>query len=102
MDANRGVAGAWAPRNEEDSRFAGQLAIGFGHEGGATLLAAGDEVDLGGVVECVEHLEIALAGDAERHPDAVRAQRCDDQLSAAHQKIRRHRRYPSLRLEAAM
>ncbi len=90
-------------RHQEHAGLAGQLAIGLGHEGGAALLAAGDEADLGGVEERVEHFEIALAGDAERHPDAMRAQRRDDQLAAAHQgKVRRHRRTARNRLEAAI
>ena len=93
MHADRGVAGAGPARHQQHARLAGQFAVGFGHERGAALLAAGDEADLGSVVERVEHLEIALAGDAERHPDAVRAQRGDDQLAAAHRrKICRHRR----------
>ena len=83
VDADRGVARAGAARHEQHAGLAGQLAVGLGHEGGAALLAAGDEADFGRVVERVEHFEIALAGDAERHLDAVRAQRRDDELAAA-------------------
>ena len=72
VDADRGVAGAGAARHQQHAGLAGQLAVGLGHERGAALLAAGDEVDLGRVEERVEHLEIALAGDAERHLDAMR------------------------------
>ena len=43
---------------------------------GLTVVGLGEQ-------QGVEHLEIALAGDAERHPGAVRAERRDHQLSAA-------------------
>ena len=74
MDADRGVAGAGAARHQQHAGLAGQLAVGLGHKGGAAFLAAGHEADLGGVEQRVEHFEIALAGDAERHLDAMRAQ----------------------------
>ena len=83
MDADRGVARAGAARHEQHAGLAGQFAVGLGHEGRAALLPAGHEADFGGVVERVEHFEIALAGDAERHLDTVRAQRRDDELAAA-------------------
>ena len=83
MDADRGVAGAGAARHQQHSRLAGELAVGFGHKGGAAFLAAGHETDLGRVEQRVEHFEIALAGDAERHVDAMGAQRGDDELTAA-------------------
>ena len=88
---DRGVAGAGSARHQQDARFAGQLAIGFRHECRAAFLAAGDQADLRRVVERVEHFQIALAGDAEGHLDAMRPQGRDDQLTAALQgKIRRH------------
>src|SRR5204862_3398140 len=65
---------------------------GFRHKRRAALLSAGDEMDLRRVIKRVEHFEIALAGDAERDLDAMRAQRRDDELTTALQgKIRRHR-----------
>ncbi len=91
MHPDRGVAGAGAARHQQHAGLAGQLAVGFRHERRAALLAAGDQADLGRVIKRVEHFEIALAGDAERHLDAVRPQCRDDQLTAALQgKIRRH------------
>ena len=83
MDADRGVARAGAAGHEQHAGLAGQLAVSLGHEGRAALLPAGHEADFGRVVERVEHFEIALAGDAERHLDAVRAQCRDDELAAA-------------------
>ncbi len=89
---DRGVASAGAARHQQDARLSGQLPIGLGHEGGAALLAAGHEMDVGRVEQRVEHFEIALAGDAERHPHPMRPQRRDHQLAAAHQaQVRRHR-----------
>ena len=49
---------------------AGHLAVGVGHVGDAAFLPADDEVDLGRVVERVEHGEEAFARDRE---DAVAA-----------------------------
>ena len=91
VDADRGVAGAGAARHQQHAGLAGELAVGFGHETGAAFLAAGHEADLGRVVQRVEHFEIALAGDAERHLDAMRLEAADDQLAAAQRrKICRH------------
>ena len=90
VDADRGVAGAGPARHQQHPRLAGELAVGLGHERGAAFLAAGHETDLGRIEQRVEHFEIALAGDAERHVDAMRAQRGDDELAAA-EKIGRHR-----------
>ena len=98
MDADRGVARAGAARHEQHAGLAGQFAVGLGHEGRAALLPAGHEADFGGVVERVEHFEIALAGDAERHLDTVRAQRRDDELAAAQfGQVGRHSLLPRCR-----
>jgi hypothetical protein len=95
VDSDRGVARAGAARHQQHARRAGQFAIGLGHKRGAALLAAGDKMDFGRVVERVEDFKIALAGDAERHLDAVRLETADDKLAAAQsRKIRRHRYRP--------
>jgi len=92
VDADRGVAGAGAARHQQHAGLAGELAVGLGHERGAAFLAAGDEMNLGCVEERVQDFEIALAGDAERHLDAVRLEAADDQLAAAQfLEVRRHR-----------
>ncbi len=92
VDADRGVAGAGAAGHQQHPGLAGELAVGLGHERRAAFLAAGDEADLGRVVERVEHFEIAFAGDAEGDLDAVRAQCRHDQLTAAQRsRIRCHR-----------
>ena len=72
VHADRGVAGAGPARDHGDAGLAGELAIGFRHVGGASLVARVDQREaVAHVVERVEHLEIALAGHAERHLDAV-------------------------------
>ena len=63
-----------------------QLPVCVGHVGGADLVTAGDEPDRG-VVERVEHGEVALTGNAVRHVDAVNDELVDEKLAA-----RPHRR----------
>jgi hypothetical protein len=83
VDADRGVAGAGAPGHQQHAGSAGELAVSLGHERGAPFLAAGHQTDFRRIVERVEHFEKALAGDAEGHVDTMRAQRRDNQLTAA-------------------
>ena len=68
MDANGGVGGAGAARDERYAWAFRHLAVGLGHIGDAALLSADDEVDLGRIVQRVQGSEIALARHAE---DAV-------------------------------
>jgi hypothetical protein len=66
VQSDRRVAGARAARHEADTRAAAQLALRLGHEGRATLVAAGDEADvLAVLVEAIEHAQVAFA----RHPE---------------------------------
>src|SRR5205814_164971 len=66
---------------EADPGAPGDLRPGFGHVGGAAVLARDDQADsLARVVEGVEHREIALARNAERGIDAVDFQRIDENL----------------------
>ncbi len=64
----------------------GQLSVCVGHVGGADLVTAGDEPDRG-VVERVEHREVALAGHPVTPVDAVNDELVDEELAA-----RSHRR----------
>jgi hypothetical protein len=50
--------------DEADPRPARELAVGLGHVRGTRLVAGDDQAD-GGVVQRVEHREVALARDAE-------------------------------------
>jgi len=81
VHADRGVGGARSPCDEADARLAGQLAVGFGHEGGAALLAVDDEADAR-VVQGVEHVEVAFARHAKGGVDTVDLQGIDQDLAA--------------------
>ena len=59
----------------------GQPGTGIRHHGGTRLVAAHGERD-GGVVERVEHREIALARHAEDVIDALRHEAVDEDLAA--------------------
>ncbi len=82
VDAARGVRRPGAARHHADTRAAGELAVGVGHVGGADLVAAGDEADRG-VVEGVEHGQIALAGHAVGHVHPVHDELVDEEPAAA-------------------
>ena len=74
VHAGAGVGGTGTAGDHGDAGPAGELAMCRGHHRRPALLAADDEADLGGVVEGVEDLEIALAGHAEDGLDALDAQ----------------------------
>ena len=81
VDAGRGVGRARAARDEADAGPAGELAVGLRHHRRAALLAADRDGDRG-VVQRVEHGEIALARHAEDVLDAVRRELVDEDLAA--------------------
>jgi hypothetical protein len=81
MDAGRGVGGARPARDEADAGLAGELAGGLRHHAGAALGPADGDLQLG-VVQRVEHGEIALAGHAEGVGRAVEDQLVDEDLPA--------------------
>ncbi len=96
MDADGGVRSAGPARDEHHARPAGQLAERVGHVGGAAFLPAHDELQpVGGVVEGVQHGEVALAGNAERVGRPLREQARHENLPAGSQ---RHRPLPLRRL----
>ena len=64
-DAGRQVGGARTERRQADAGLAGQPSVGFGHEGGALLVAGRHEGDLAGALERGVQVEGLLAGDAE-------------------------------------
>ncbi len=86
VDADCQVAGADHARAHAHRWPAGELAKGFGHEGGAALVSGGDDADLRRVVQGVEQAEEAFAGNTERVVHAGREQGLDDGVAAgAHQ-----------------
>ena len=82
VDSGAGVGRAGAAGDEGDAGAAGHLAVGVGHVGDPALLPADDDVDLGRVVERVEHGEEAFAGDGEDAVAAVDLQLVDEDAAA--------------------
>jgi hypothetical protein len=81
------VGRAGPARDHADARLAGQLAIRLGHEGGAALLAADDQLDpLARVVQRVDHRQITLTRNAERGVYTMRAERVHQDPAAARQR----------------
>jgi hypothetical protein len=68
VQADGRIGGARAARHETHTGPAGELALGFGHEGRATFLPVGDEADAVGMrMKAVEHREVTFA----RHTEGV-------------------------------
>ena len=89
VDPARGVGGAGAARDHADPGPAGELAVGVGHVRGSDLVAAGDEPQRG-VVERVEHGQVALAGNAEGQLGPVDDELIDEEPAARpHVRARR-------------
>ena len=83
VDADRRMAGAGAARHHADAGLAGQLAVGFGHVGGAGLVAGVDELEaVAHVEQRIQHFQIALARYAEGHVGAVDQELVDQDLAA--------------------
>jgi hypothetical protein len=93
VHADRGIGRARAAGDEADAGLAGQLAVGIGHERRAALLAVDDEADIG-IVQGVEHVEVAFAGHAEGGVHAVDLEGIDQDLAAAAGGVR-HGGHPS-------
>ena len=77
-----GVGRARAAGDEGDAGAAGHLAVGVGHVGDPAFLAADDRVDLGRVMERVEHREEAFAGNGENAVAALDPELVDEDLAA--------------------
>ena len=82
MDSGAGVGRARAAGDESDAGAAGHLAVGIGHVGDSAFLPADDDVDLGRVVERVEHREEALARHGEDAVAALDPELVDEDASA--------------------
>ncbi len=103
MHADRGVGGARSARDHADAGASGQLAVGFGHVGGAGLVAADDDLDLvSHVGQGVEHGEIALARHAEDLVDPVHHQGFDQTAGGGSGSLRHAFAVSRLKDELAM
>ncbi len=81
VHAGQRVGGARAAGHHADAGFAGQLAMGVRHHGGATFLTADGDLDVG-VVQAVQHRQVALAGNAENVFDALGDELVDEDVAA--------------------
>ena len=79
MYADRRVRRTRPPGHQAHAGSAGELPPCLGHEGRAAFLTAGHDPDVG-VVQRVEHGQVALAGDTERRGHAVGHEALDDDL----------------------
>ena len=79
---DRRVAHPGTTTHQDGPRAASELGIANRHQTGAPLVAARDQVDLGPVVQGVEHREKALTRHAEDPVDAVRRERVDHQTGS--------------------
>jgi len=80
MDGMGAVGRSRPARDEDDAGPPGQPADRIGHETGPCLLPADGDVDLR-IMQCVEHREIAFAGDAENVLHALDQQLIDKDFS---------------------
>ena len=85
-----GVGRAGAAGDEGDAGAAGHLAVGVGHVGDPAFLAADDGVDLGRVVQRVEHREEAFARHGEDAVAALDAELVDEDAAAGADLERSH------------
>ena len=82
VHADARMRGARAAGHEADARPACQPAVGLRHVRRGAFVLADDDVELGGVVERVQDIEITLAGNAERPVGAVDSETVDENASS--------------------
>ena len=90
VDAGAGVGRAGAAGDEGDAGAARHLAVGVGHVGDPAFLPADDGVDLGRVVQRVEHREEAFARHGENAVAALDAELVDEDAAARAELERSH------------
>ena len=80
---NRGVGRPRATRDKADAGAASELALGLGHEGRPTLLAAGHESELIAVqVKAVQHRQITFSGHPESMGNALGQEAFNKQVAS--------------------
>src|SRR4051812_43930831 len=94
MDPAAGVGRAGAAGDEGDAWATGHLAVGIGHISDPALLPADDSVDLGRVVERVEHREETFARNRENAVAALNFELIDEDPSTAANFGRGHASLP--------
>ena len=94
VEPDRRVAGARPTGDHDHAGPPGELAVGFRHVGGATLVPTGDGRDRAArIVQCVERREVALARHAEDGVDAVNCEGVDQDAAAGATIALRHVRH---------
>ena len=81
MDPGGGIGRAGAAGNERHAGPPGHLAIGVGHIGHSALLPTDGQVDLGHIMERVEHRQEAFARHGEYAVAALNAKLVDENLA---------------------
>ncbi len=83
MDARGRIGRAGATGDESNAGAAGHLPVRVGHVSDAAFLPAHHRVDLGRIVERVQHREEALAGHGEDAVTALDPELVDEDAAAA-------------------
>ena len=87
VDPDAGVRGPRSAGDQADPGAAGELPVGLGHVRGPRLVA-GDDQSQRGVVQRVEHGEVALARDAEGQLGAMDGELIDEDLASGAGHVR--------------
>ena len=88
VDSDEGVRSTRTARHHAHTGNFGETAFGECHEAGATFLAAHDRLNRG-VMEAVEHIEVALARNSVDALDALRFELLDEQVAAGEASLGR-------------
>jgi hypothetical protein len=81
MQASGGVGSTRSARDKTDAGLTGHLAPRFRHHRRATLMP-GNRHGNRRIMQRVEHVQIALAGDTEHTLDTIGLQRLDNEVAA--------------------
>jgi len=81
VHAGQRIGGARTARHHADAGLAGQFAVRVGHHGRAAFLTAHRDLDVG-IVQAVQHRQIAFAGDTKDMFDAMGDQLVDQNVTA--------------------
>jgi len=90
MNPDAGIGRARTARHKAHTRPAGHRPVGTGHEGGAAFLTADHGLDLGAVVQRIEHRQKALARNGEDTITTLRNEAIDEQAAAGHADLFSH------------
>src|SRR5699024_12003335 len=81
------IGGLLAARYEAHAGAAGSFAVGLSHHRRAAFLPADDNGDVRGIVECIEHRQIAFSRHTKYAIDAVRTQGANEDFATTEQLL---------------